>query len=125
MEATPTFENQKFFMVFEGEVTPENLMFQGDLLDFADSYFAANSWNEVLQFVKDNNYSFYLEGTTEYDEMNVLLDAYEAEQDEAREEYEASGDISLNGLYDAGGHSQAERWTEFADILKDQRKYGD
>lgn len=125
METVPSIENQKKFMVFEGEeASTDTFMFDGELLDFAECYHEVDDWQEVLIFLKDSGYSYCLEGTVEYDEMNLLLDAVEAERDAAQQEFEEAK-WGGPGLYDAGGHMKGDVAAEYADILKDQRKYGD
>jgi hypothetical protein len=75
MNEHPTKENRKSFLVFEGtSATADNFMFEGDMLDFAYCYFAANSWDEVLSFVKDHEYKVVVEEDDNWDEIQLMLD---------------------------------------------------
>lgn len=124
MDENPTLENQKTFMVFEGsDPTAENYMFEGDLLDFADMYFAAQTWSEVVSFAQENGYIIFVEDCERWEELGIMID--DAEMVEEETFYDVHRNESASGIYDAGGHKNAERMTEWADVLKDQRKYGD
>lgn len=124
MDEDPTLENQKTFMVFEGgEPTAENFMFEGDLLDFADMYFAAQTWSEVVSFAQENGYSIFIEDSERWEELGIMVD--DAAMAEEETFYDSLGNESPGGIYDAGGHLNAERMAEWADVLRDQRKYGD
>ena len=35
--------------------------------------------------------------------------------------YDAAGNVSPGGLYDAGGHPVSHRWAEYADWIRDSR----
>lgn len=39
--------------------------------------------------------------------------------------YDAAGNSSPGGLFDAGGHPNAERFADYADWLRDDAKYRD
>lgn len=84
-EAVPSEDNDKMFMVFSGEATPENFLFEGVLWEFKDSFFEARSWEEVESWAKEQGHILLLEGTDEYDAAGDLLDLAEvdAPQDEA------------------------------------------
>ena len=46
-----------------------------------------------------------------------------AEDDDFAEDYyDAKGNVSQGGCYDAGGHVITERWLEMADWLYDQER---
>jgi hypothetical protein len=121
MNETPTLTNSKEFMVFEGsEPTAENFMFEGDLLDFADCYFAANEWSEVLAFAADQGYTVVTEDDDRWDDLGIMLD--DASLDEEEIWYDADGNESASGMYDAGGHVNAERMAEWADDYRDRMR---
>jgi uncharacterized protein YuzE len=50
---------------------------------------------------------------TEIEEVDELPEVY----------YDSNGNISLGGMYDAGGHLNAERIEYYADYIRDQIKY--
>lgn len=121
MNEEPTLTNGKQFMVFEsGEPTPESFMFEGDLLDFADTYFAANDWNEVKAFVADYDYFVVTEDDERWDDLRLMLDEAEAAEEETW--YDADGNESESGFYDAGGHVNGERMAEWADDIRDRMR---
>jgi hypothetical protein len=123
----PTVENEKRFMVFDGaEPTVEN--FQGDLdvLLAAQANEIEPTWAAITKWAADLGWSILLEGTAEYDELGDAID----EADDARKEagriwYDDRGKITESGLYDAGGHMNAERAADWADDIRDRRKYKD
>lgn len=121
MNETPTLTNGKQFMVFEGEeATAETFMFEGDMLDFADCYFAANEWSEVTAFATDYNYIIVTEDDERWDDLRLMLDEAEAAEEETR--YDADGNESESGFYDAGGHVNGERMAEWADDIRDRMR---
>jgi len=121
MNEEPTLTNGKQFMVFEGsEPTAENFMFEGDLLQFADNYFAANEWCEVEVFAVDYGYTVITEDDDRWEDLVLMLD--EAEQGEEETWYDADGNESPGGFYDAGGHVNAERMAEWADDYRDRMR---
>lgn len=123
MAQDPTLENCKQFMIFEhGPATVDNFMFDGTMLDFAEIYFSAHTWAEVTAFAVRYNHTLLVEGTPEFDEMFILLDDAGPDWEDS---YDGDGNPAMNGFYDAGGHPRAEAWADFADLLRDQRKYGD
>lgn len=123
----PTLENEKRFMVFDGaEPTVEN--FQGDL-DVqlaAQANYIEPTWEAITKWAADLGWSILLEGTAEFDEMGAAIDAYDDAREAARQEWhDRHGNIDENGLYDAGGHMHTERAADWADDLRDRRKYKD
>jgi hypothetical protein len=108
----PTLENGKSFMVFEdGPATVENYMFEGDLLNFADMYFAAKDWDEVVEFAAKFGHTLVVDGTPLYAEMTSELN----HASEADDFYDENGNCSPSGMYDAGGHMHIERLMDFDD----------
>lgn len=116
MDEDPSLENQKTFMVFEGgEPSVENYMFEGDLLDFADMYFAAQTWAEVVAFAAEYNHTLVIEDSERWEELGIMIDDAEMVDEEAH--YDVRGNESVGG--------GVEKSAEWAEVLKDQRKYGD
>lgn len=121
MNEEPTLTNGKQFMVFEGEEpTAETFMFEGDMPDFADCYFAAKDWSEVTAFATDYSYIIITEDDERWDDLRLMLD----EAEDAAEEtwYDANGAESLSGIYDAGGHMNAERLAEWGDDYRSKKR---
>lgn len=121
----PTQVNDKQFMIFEGsEPTADNFMFEGNLLDFADCYFSANEWAEVLAFAKEYGYTIIIEDDDRWEDMGIMLDDA-AQAEEEKVWYDAAGNVSPGGMYDAGGHMNAERMAEWADDVHDRKRSRD
>lgn len=92
MSETPSLTNGKVFMVFEGaEVSPENFMFEGDLVDFADCYFSANDWEEVVAFAQDSVYTLIVEDDPRWDDIDVMHDLSEIDDDMDDQHEELTG----------------------------------
>jgi hypothetical protein len=100
-EEMPTDENKKMFMVFSKEVTAENFLFDGELWNFQDSFFNADSWDEIVVWAKDEDNILILEGSYEYDAANELLDLAEIE---------APDDSAIGGKTFGGGAFGKDSW---------------
>jgi hypothetical protein len=82
IEEEPTLVNDKQFMIFEDtEVSAENFMFEGNLLDFSDCYFSASEWSEVLAFAEENGYTIVVEDDDRWEELGIMLDDAEVADD--------------------------------------------
>jgi len=58
------------------------------------------------------------------EEFEAAMEAWlEAETDD--DSYDAYGNSTPGGLFDAGGHPIAERFADYADWLRDDMKYRD
>lgn len=121
MNEDPSSANGKQFMMFGGSTpTAEALMFEGDVLDFIDCYFPVKNWDEVMTFASDNGYIIFIEDDDRWDDLQLML--IEAEDAEEETWYDANGVESLNGIYDAGGHMNAERLAEWDDDYRDRKR---
>lgn len=120
MDEDPTLENGKQFLIFEGNLTAEDLMFEGDMLEFTDCYFSADEWCQVIAFAEDWGHIVVVEGDDRWDDLQLMLD--EAEEPEDNTWYDAQGNESETGLYDAGGHINSERLSEWADDYLDRMR---
>ncbi len=100
-EEVPSDENKKMFMVFSKEVTADNFLFDGELWHFQDSFFNADSWDEIVTWAKDEGNILILEGTDEYDVANELLDLAEIE---------APDDSAIGGKTLNGGAISKDSW---------------
>ena len=123
----PCLENQKRFMVFDGtEPTVENFQGELDVRDAAQANHIEPTWAAVTKWAADLGWSIVLQGTAEFDELGDAIDAADDAREAARQEwYDDRGNVDERGLYDAGGHMHAERAAEWADDLRDRRKYKD
>jgi hypothetical protein len=101
VDEVPTDENQKSFMVFYEKVAPENFLFEGELWHFQDSFFNADSWDEIVTWAKEEGNILVLEGTDEYDAANELLDFAEIE---------APDDEAIGGKTLIGGVPGKDSW---------------
>jgi hypothetical protein len=84
-EAVPSDDNDKMFMVFSGEATPDKFLFEGTFWEFKNCFFEAYGWADVETWAKDEGNLLLLEGTDEYNAASEMLDLAEVEevQDEA------------------------------------------
>lgn len=122
MNENPSCENGKLFMLFDGDIPAFfNFLFEGNLSEFSEEFFDANNWDEVVSFAKENGYSIFIEDCDEWDSLSIMLDDAEVAQQEDVW-YDADGNESESGIYDAGGHMHADRMSEWADDIRDRSR---
>lgn len=112
----PSFQNLKNFIVYEGTLSSDSILFEGDFEQFADSVFSNPTWDSIKAWAYDNDYHVCIEGSIEFQHLHTML----AHGDANIDRYDADGGLSEAGIYDAGGHADMERYMEYADDLNDR-----
>ena len=113
---TPSPDNNRCFMIYDGAPTYDSFLFDGNYAQFADCFFSIKDWDAIVQWAKDQEYVLVMDGTLLYADLAAMLN----EADDADPE-----NYPEDGLYDAGGHPIEERWADYADVLNDRFKYGE
>ena len=113
MNEKPTTSNGKKFMVFESEnISFETFMFEGDLLDFAETYFSTAEWEEVSAFALENKYTIVVEDDERYEELGIMIDdAFQAEEES---KYPVQGVKSADDIYStvSSGYDKNSEWDD-------------
>lgn len=121
MNENPTVDNNKEFIIFEGEVpSADNFMFRGDLLDFGDIYHTVENWDQVLRFIESNKYKIFVEDEDGWDSAIFIVEDSVIPEEEIW--YDKYGNESQGGIYNAGGHINSERMSDWADNIRDRMK---
>ena len=50
------------------------------------------------------------------------ISEFDNDDDYEEDFYDAQGNLSPNGMYDAGGHLIGDRWADYADDLRDRMR---
>ena len=123
LESDPSVDNCKEFMLFKGKIGQHTLQVWTDFKTYLEEDFlGVETWQDLVEAAKQDGYVILLEDTAEYDTAASMLEF--AEVDDLPEEYyDSNGNVSPGGIYDAGGHLNAERMADHADYIRDQLKY--
>lgn len=113
-DSVPSAENMRCFMLFDGTPSVDSLVFDGSIDEF--SFFSDPTWESIVEWAKDQGYTVVMDDTELYQDLTIEIDG-------AEDYFDAAGNVSVSGLYDAGGHPISERWADFADHLHDEFKY--
>jgi hypothetical protein len=113
----PTMANLKPFMVFDG--IPENIsfLFNGTLEHFSKTYITVQSWEEVVAWAKEEGYTLIPAGTAEYARL-------ESEIEDEDFDLNLIGLDDIDRIFDDGGHTNVDRYFEFADTIRDRNRDG-
>lgn len=122
MNENPTIENQKVFMVFEGSVSEDHYIFEGTLLEFSNNITPVKTWEDVVAWAGSKGNILLIEDTEAYNEAVEFLELAQVGVEDEEDFYDEDGNQTPGGMFDAGGHLNGERYSEWADDIRDRRR---